>query len=401
MGQNLLTVAEIKASSRPKLSDGNGLWLHTSKTGNKYWVFIFIRSGKRREMGLGVFGASGGQVSLALARDKAYNIRRILRAGGDPFLELPERKATADRESERALLASVRKFGDLADEYIEANKSSWRGQKTEAGWRNTLSVHAAPLRGIAIDKVKTVDVVDCLKVIWQTKPETATKLRVRLKQILDYAKALGLRTGDNPAEWEGHLEQVLKPVARSINHHAAMPYKEIPAFLPALDKSGGMGALALRFVIFTAARSGEVRGAKWSEIEGDVWTIPAARMKSGVEHSVPLSPAALDVLRLTKQMRVSDLIFPGMKFVKPLSDMTLAKALQTAGAGQYTVHGFRSAFRDWCGNETNTPREIAEAALAHSIGNKTEQAYRRGDPFKKRSELMAAWADYCGGVANG
>lgn len=394
MARNLLTSLEIKARKKRKLRDGDGLWLHDSKGGSQYWVFIFIRNGRRREMGLGPYGAGTGQVSLAAARVKAEEIRTIIGSGGDPFVLMKERQITIKE----------RTFGELADDYIEAMKPQWRGAKTEAGWRNTMTVHAKPIRKISISELKTDDVVQCLKPIWQTKTETATKVRERIKMVLDHAKALGLRSGDNPAEWRGHLDQILAtPKTLQKGHHAALPFSDMASFLNKLKLSAGTSARALEFVILTAARSGEARGATWSEIdlENRIWIIPAERMKSAREHRVPLSSASISVLSVMRNRRISDFVFPGAKEKSALSDMSLSKALKTAGAGEFTVHGFRSTFREWVSETTDFPSEIAEAALAHVTGDTVERAYRRGDVFDKRRSLMAAWGDYCMGQGNG
>jgi integrase len=239
-----------------------------------------------------------------------------------------------------------------------------------------------------------------LRPIWHDKIETATKVRERIKIVLDHAKARGLRSGDNPAEWKGHLDQILPAHSKlSRGHHAAMPYSDIAAFLLRLRDAGGVGAKALEFVVLTAVRSGEARGAAWAEIdlEAKVWTIPPERMKSEKEHRVPLSDRAVAILREMEAVAVNDLVFPGQRDKRPLSDMTLSKALKTAGAGAYTVHGFRSSFRDWAADATNFQREVAEAALAHAVGDAVERAYRRGDALAKRRKLMEAWASYCEG----
>ncbi len=388
MARNLLTTLEIKNATKAKLRDGDGLWLHQGKTGNRYWVFIYIRNGRRREMGLGPYGAGTGHVSIVAARKKADEIREILGRGGDPFADMEERKAKVKPVM----------FGDFADQYVQDMKSKWRGAKTEVSWRRSIETHAKPLRKMVIAEIDTGAVLRCLRPLWDDKYESATKLRERIKMVLDSAKVHGLRTGDNPAEWKGHLDQIL--VARSKfqkSHHAAMPFADIPAFIKKLKGVNGTGSKALRFTILTAARSGEARGATWGEIDlnANVWTIPASRMKAGVEHRVPLSKASVALLRVMKEQSVSDLIFSGTSPKRPISDMTMAKALRAAGGKGYTVHGFRSAFRDWVAEDTDHQREVAEAALAHSIGDAVEQAYRRGDALTKRRKMMEEWAAFC------
>lgn len=386
MARNLLTAAEIKSSKKPKLRDGDGLWLHTAKSGARYWVFIFSKHGRRREMGFGPLV----DVSLADARRKAEEARKIVQNGGDPFSEMAERQVRV----------KPRTFGEVADEYIDraVEDRKWRGAKTEAGWRNTLTVHAKPLRKIPVAEVTTDDVVRTLRSIWNTKHETATKVRERIKMVLDAAKVQGLRQGDNPAEWAGHLDQIMsKPDGAGRGHFAAMPYADVPSFLEHLRLATGMGARALEFAILTAARSGEVRGAVWHELDlkKRLWIIPAERMKAGKEHRVPLTSTAVKLLEIQSERRLSDLVFPGQNPRKPLSDMTLAKALKAVDANGYTVHGFRTSFRNWVLEETDFPDSLAEMALAHSVGDATVRAYRRGDALERRRRLMDEWAKFC------
>jgi integrase len=267
----------------------------------------------------------------------------------------------------------------------------------------TLTVYAEPLRAKPVDKIETADVLAVLQPIWREKPETASRLRGRIERVLNAAKAKGYRTGENPAAWRGHLENLLpKPSRLSRGHHAAMRYQDVPAFVATLREREAVAGLALEFAIVTAARSGEILGARWSEVDLDakVWTIPAERMKAAREHRVPLSEPALAILRKVNEAKVSDYVFPGQRPGKPLSVMALEMVLRRMGIEDATVHGFRSAFRDWAGNETNFPRELAEHALAHVIGDKAEQAYRRSDALMRRRELMDAWARHCEGEAN-
>lgn len=385
--RNLLTVAEIKASPKQKLRDGDGLWLHTSKSGGRHWVFIYTRYGRRREMGLGTYGSGTGQVSLAAARVKADEIRAILGRGGDPFAEMEERKTKAKPTM----------FGDLADEYIETMKPKWRGKQTLPAWERFASTYAKQLRKIPVAEVDTDAVVRTLKVLWHSKPETATKTRERIKLVLDHAKARGLRTGDNPAEWKGHLDQILPTPAKLVRgHHAAMPYSELPAFMKRLRETKGVAARALEFTILTAARSGETRGAPISEFDlgKGVWTVPPARMKEPREHRVPLVDRAIEIVKAMRETALNNLVFPGQRLGRPLSDAALANVLDDVGASEYTVHGFRSAFRDFIAEETDHQREVAEAALAHAVGDAVERAYRRGDALAKRRKLMDDWSKF-------
>src|SRR5262249_14658123 len=285
--------------------------------------------------------------------------------------------------------------GECADQVIDAMRRSWRNRKHVAQWEMTLRDYAAPLRRLPVDKITTDDVLSTLKAIWSKKPETASRLRGRIERVLDAAKAQELRNGENPARWRGHLDQLLpKRQQLTRGHHAAMDYADVPAFIADLQGRQATAALALEFAILTAARSGEVLGARWAEfdLERAIWTVPAARMKAGREHRVPLSRRALKIVKTLHEARDSDFVFPGQKAGKPLSVMALEMVLRRMSIEDATVHGFRSAFRDWAAECTNFTNEVCEAALAHVIENKAEAAYRRGDLFDKRRKLMEAWA---------
>ena len=261
----------------------------------------------------------------------------------------------------------------------------------------TLTVYAGPLRSMPVDVITTEDILAVLKPVWSTKAETASRLRGRIERVLNAAKAKGLRSGENPAAWRGHLENLLpKRQKLTRGHHAAMPYADVPAFVARLRERDAVAALALEFAILTAGRSGEVLGARWSEVDfgARIWTIPPQRMKAAREHRVPLSESAFAILEKLGEARVSEFIFPGQGAGRPLSEMVLRRMLRR-DADVVTVHGFRSSFRDWAGNETHFPRELAEAALAHVVGDKAEQAYRRSDALEKRRTLMEAWAQWC------
>ncbi|AHY50544.1 MULTISPECIES: tyrosine-type recombinase/integrase [Bradyrhizobium] len=386
MARNRLTTTQCNARRKAgKLADGDGLYLQTSPNGNKSFVFVFIRSGRRREMGLGPFGTGTGQVSLAAARDKADEVRAILGRGGDPFTELSSRRATS------------RSFGAYADEWVAGMEEGWRNEKHRAQWKSTLgTTYCATLRKRPIGEVTTDDVIKVLKPIWRTKAETARRIRGRIERVLDAARAAGERSGENPARWRGHLSELLsKPEKLQRGHHKAMPHTDVPAFMTRLRAMNGIAALSVEFTILTAARSGESRGATWSEIKDDLWVVPPERMKGGREHRVPLVPRALEILEQMKKLRTSNIIFPGFRDDRPLSDMSLSAVLRRLKVDA-TVHGFRSSFRDWAGDATDFPRELAEAALAHLVGDETERAYRRGDALKRRRELMEAWAEYLG-----
>jgi integrase len=341
-------------------------------------VFLFRWHGKPTEIGFG----SARDVTLARARERASQARAKLAEGISP--------KDARRPSEGAT------FGECADRVIEAMRPSWRNRKHAAQWEMTLRDYAAPLRRLPVDKITTDDVLSVLP-LWNDRPETASRLRGRIERVLDAAKAQGLRSGENPARWRGHLDQLLPKRQRlTRGHHAAMPYAGLPAFMSDLRARQATAALALEFAVLTAARSGEVLGARWDEFDLDraLWTVPAQRMKAGREHRVPLSRRALHIVRALHDNRDGDFVFAGQKEGKPLSMTGLEMVLRRMING-VTVHGFRSAFRDWAAECTHFTNEVCEAALAHTIGNKVEAAYRRGDLFDKRRKLMEAWAMYC------
>ncbi|RVM82595.1 tyrosine-type recombinase/integrase [Sinorhizobium meliloti] len=384
--RNALTVKSITASKAVKLRDGGGLWLVT-KGGGRYWIFSYTFAGMRREMGLGPLHTVG----LADAREKAEEARAMVRRGLDPI---------AARKEEQADTPKLTTFGAYADAFIDAavKAGRWRGAKTEARWRNLLENHAKPIRAKSLASIKTKDVIAVLNPIWGSKQETAEKLREAIERVLDAAKVEGHRAGENPAAWKGNLEHAMhKPnQLATTSHHAAMPHVDLPAFMKKLAEVGGVSARALEIAILTACRSGEVRGAVWSEVDlkAKVWTIPPVRMKSGKLHRVPLSDEAVRLFKKMKEQSINDLVFPGIRDKKPLSDMSLSKALTSAGGGAYTVHGFRSSFRDYSTEIAHAPREIAEAALAHAVGDTVERSYARSDALERRRALMQAWADY-------
>jgi integrase len=384
--KHVLTVKKIAADKSLKLRDGGGLWLVTKGTG-RYWIFNYSLHGRRREMGLGPLHS----VTLADAREAAQIAREKVRAGIDPIRA---------KHEDQAASPAVVLFGTYADQFIDraVKAGKWRGAKTEARWRNAMTNHAAAIRGRPIGDIDIQDIKKVLEPIWGRKQETAEKLRESIERVLDAARVDGHRTGENPAAWKGNLEHILHKPNKLVaaRHHASMPHEDVAAFMRSLSKVKGVGARALEFTILTAARSGEARGAVWGEIDMDaaVWTIPAIRMKSGKVHRVPLSDAALAVLKVMKAQSVNDLVFPGVRAGKPLSDMSLAKALKSAGAAAYTVHGFRSTFRDWATEIAHAPREIAEAALSHAVGDAVERSYARSDAIERRRALMAEWAQY-------
>lgn len=386
---NLLAETTIRAKEmKPgRYSDGGGLYLMVKRGGTKSWTFVHFKgSGKGREWkeaGLGSYPS----VSLKDARIAATNCRDRLRRGLEPIdTEVKAEKPT---------------FGKSADDLIAAVGKGWRNAKHKAQWEMTLGdAYCKSIRKKPVDKVDTTDILEILKPIWFEKPETAQRLRGRIERVLDSAKAADHRSGENPALWRGHLQHLLpKRKKLSRGHHAAMPYADVPAFVQRLRASEGMSAKAMDFLILTAARSGEVLGAVWPEIDfGEkLWTVPAERMKAGVVHRVPLTDAALSILTPLYDARINDYVFPGESKRRehaPLSVMAMTMQMRRMEVGEFTPHGFRSAFRDWCGDQTSFPREVAEAALAHRVGDSVENAYRRKDALEKRRKLMAAWANY-------
>ena len=391
---NALTAVTVKNAGPGRHVDGGGLQLLVKPTGARSWVFRFMIAGKAREIGLGP--ASGPDAtSLADARDLAAALRLKVKAGIDPLAERDRAAAEALAAAQAAKVAGVT-FREAADIHMKANRDGWRNAKHKQQWENTLSTYAYPVLGdLPVADVDTPHVLKVLEPIWRLKPETASRVRQRIETVLDASKARGFRKGENPARWRGHLDQVLpKRTKLSRGHHAAMPYGEVPAFLADLRKREAVAALALEFTILTAARTGEVIGAQWAEIdlEAAVWTVPAERMKAGKEHRVPLCPRAVEILQDARLLG-GETIFTGPQGGK-LSGMAMAMLLRRMEI-DVTVHGFRSAFRDWAAECTSYAHEVAEMALAHTIGNAVERAYRRGDLFEKRRKLMDAWADYC------
>jgi len=375
---NARTVATITEQGRH--ADGGGLYLSISPNGGRRWVFLYRWHGKPTEIGFG----SARDVTLARARELAREARSNLAEGLNP--------KDVRKPAEHAA------FGECADRVIEAMRPSWRNPKHAAQWEMTLRKHAAALRRLPVHQISTDDVLSILRPLWNEKPETASRLRGRIERVLDAAKARGLRSGENPARWRGHLDQLLPKRHRlTRGHHAAMAFTDIAPFVADLQTRHATAALALEFAILTAARTGEVLGAKWSEFDLDraVWTVPAERMKAGREHRVPLSPRALKIVSDLALIREGEFVFPGQKPGRSLSGMALEMMLRRMKVEHATVHGFRSSFRDWAAECTNFSNEVAEAALAHVIKDKSEAAYRRGDLFEKRRKLMEAWAAYC------
>jgi len=336
-------------------------------------------------MGLGSLDQGVGLAEARAARDEA---RQILRSGRNPI--------EVRREAKRFTAKAT--FGQIADALLEAKAREWRNEKHREQWRWSLTTGAAELRPRPVDEIGTEAILAVLRPLWTSTPETAQRLRARIEAVLDAAKAQGFRTGENPAAWRGHLSHLLpKRQKLTRGHHAAMPYTEMPKFMARLKEDEAIAAKALQFCILTAARTGEVLCSRWCEIDlaSKVWTLPADRVKAGREHRVPLSNPARKIIEGLKLVQTSEFIFPSPRGSRPLSHVAMAKVLARLAVHGVTVHGFRSAFRDWAGNETHFPRELAEAALAHVVGDKSEQAYRRGDALEKRRSLMEAWAAWC------
>ncbi|MBB3221725.1 tyrosine-type recombinase/integrase [Pseudoduganella umbonata] len=371
--------------------DGGGLWLQVSRSGSKSWVFRYDRAGSRHEMGLGAVHT----VDLATARVQAQACRLQLQNGVDPLVERQQARAARMREIARQL-----SFDECAAAYIAAHRPGWENAKHAAQWESTLARYASPHIGdLPVAAVDTHLIVELLSPIWATKTETATRLRGRIESILDWATVKQYRDGDNPARWRGHLDNLLAMPTKiaPVRNHPALPWRDIAAFVADLRQREGNAARAVEFAILTACRSGEVRGATWSEIDlgANLWIVPAERMKARKEHRVPLSTGAMNLLAPMSQG--SGHIFTGRDAGVPLSDMSLTAVLRRMGRHDITVHGFRSTFRDWCAEAAGNmfSREVCEHALAHSLPDKVEAAYRRGDLLEKRVLLMQAWSSFC------
>lgn len=384
MGQ--LTATEVKALTKPgRYSDGEGLILNIASGGSKSWILRVQTDGKRRDIGLG----STKVLTLSEARTKAREYRRQIAQGIDPV---------AERKKEKMVIPT---FREAAKQVHKEHKASWKNGKHQSQWITTLETYAYPFIGdCRVNEIEGPQIRKALLPIWLSKPETARRVRQRIGAVLDWAYVNGFRESEAPLR---SLSKGLPRQPKDDGHFAAMSYTDIPAFITKLRERSSVGRLAMEVLILTAVRSGEIRGATWGEIDLDkaIWTIPASRMKMGRPHSVPLAAQVIEALERAKAFSApcTDLVFPGMKLKKPMSDMTLLKILRDMDTG-VTVHGFRSAFRDWVADKTNYPGEVAEAALAHVNSNKVEAAYRRTDFLEKRKALMADWAAYCTGTAS-
>jgi integrase len=404
---NKLTAKSAESLTQPGIhSDGNRLYLQVTAAGTKSWLFIYRKAGKRTEMGLGPFP----MVSLGDARKTAQKMNNLLLQELDPLGErrqeesnrLAHQKATEEAQAE-ALRHTIT-FEMAATRYIDSQRAGWRNAKHGEQWTSTLTTYAYPVIGkMAVADITTADVLKVLDPIWRTKTETASRIRGRIESVLNWAKAMGYRSAENPARWKANLENILPPESKvaTVRHHPAVPYTDLPDLMAKLAQRKGVGARALQFTILTACRSSEVTDATWSEINmvDKTWTIPGKRMKAGKDHVVPLSEAALNVLS-RMEGQCDDLVFPSTHYGKTISDQTMRAVLRRITSPIYTVHGFRSTFRDWAAETTDHSFEVCEKALAHSIDSKVVAAYLRGDFLEKRRRLMDDWANYANSLIN-
>ena len=405
-----LTAKKIENLTLPgTYEDGDGLRLFIKPNGKKYWVLRFQLAGKRREMGLGTYPAIG----LKEARQKSSDRRRLLRDGIDP-LQARDDERTAQQAAENQRIRKSVTFQDVSNDYIEAHRAGWKNVKHAQQWTNTLATYAAPVIGdLTTSQITTEHLLEILKPIWASKAETASRVRNRIELVLDAAKARGLRDGENPARWRGHLDKLLPPSAKAkrTQKHPALPYSELSRFIQALNSVEGLSASALKMTILTACRTSEVLDADWSEVDlkAKLWSIPAARMKAGKVHTVPLSDPLIALLEGLPRIKGSSLLFPGIRKGRPISNMAMLmtlrrmdeKDLEDGGKGWrdsndrvITAHGFRSTFRDWAAECTHHAREVCEMALAHVVANGAEAAYWRSDLLEKRRSLMTEWANF-------
>jgi integrase len=389
-----LTALKVDKAKEPGIyGDGGGLYLRVTPDGAKNWVFRFMLNGRARWMGMGPLHT----VSLAEARNRAGEHRLQRHDGIDPIEARRAERLKVQLEAAKAIT-----FKECADAYIKAHRAGWRNGKHAGQWEATLATYAEPVIGkLSVQAIDTALVLKVLEPIWTEKPETAGRVRGRMESILDWAKVRGYRMGENPARWKGHLDHLLpaRGKVRKVEHYAALPHAELPGFLVSLREQEGVAARAFEFLLLTGARTGEAIGARWNELDllDKTWTLPAARMKAGREHRVPLSPRALAILEKMQAHRHGDdgFVFPGGKAGTPLSNMAFLMLLRRMDRGDLTAHGFRATFKTWASERTGFQNEIVEAALAHVVGNKVEQAYQRGDMFEKRRRLMQQWATFC------
>jgi len=397
MKLNKLSMAKIQKAKVGMHGDGGGLWLQVRGPDWASWIFRYTANGKARAMGLGALAT----VPLKEAREEATRCRLLVKQGRDPIADRAAMRAQTQLAAANAIT-----FKECAVAYVMQHKAGWRNEKHAAQWTNSLATYAEPtLGGLPVASIDTGLVMRVLQPIWTEKPETAVRVRGRIEKILDWAKVQGYGSGENPARWRGHLDALLPKKAKvaPVEHHPALPYREMGEFMAELRRQESTAASALELAILTAARRGEVIGARWTEVNLDeaLWTIPAERTKTHKKHLVPLAPAAVAALEKMRARAESDFVFPGMKSGTPLSTAAMLALLERMGRADITTHGFRSAFRDWAAEQTAFPREAAEMALGHAVGSQVEAAYRRGDLREKRRKLMEAWAAYCAAPAKG
>lgn len=391
--KRLNALAIAAATGERNIHDGDGLYLRVRKDGSKSWAFRYMLAAKPHWLSIGPLR----DVTLAEAREKARMLRNRIRDGYDPLADRRMRKAE--------IIGQIgRTFDAVADAYIAAHAGEWKNAKHAAQWTSTIRAHASPIIGkMSVDAIGLDEVLRVLKPIWETKSETASRLRGRIESVLDYAAVHKWRSGENPARWAGFIDQVLPAkgkIAPAV-HHAALPYADLPSFMAALRMKATISARCLEWLVLTAARSGEARGARWNEIDMSkgLWNVPASRMKANREHIIPLSPRCMEILQelAAKPHKPDALIFPGQIAGQPMSDVSISKALHSIQRG-HTVHGMRAVFRTWAQETTSYPREVVELALAHTNKDRTEAAYARGPALEKRRHLMETWAQFCAGV---
>ncbi|WP_298372293.1 integrase arm-type DNA-binding domain-containing protein [uncultured Bradyrhizobium sp.] len=392
----VLTALKIRQNLKPGMyADGLGLYLKVRAGNSKSWIFRYRTGGKLRDMGLGPFHT----VSLAEAREKAEACRAMRLKGLDPLNERHKEQQARTAEAAEAIT-----FEKCAEAYITAHKAGWKNGKHADQWTTTLQTYVYPIfKDTPVAAIDDALVLKVLQPIWEEKTETASRIRGRIERILDLARVMKYRTGDNPARWRGHLDHLLPKRSRvaTVNHHAALPIDETPGFIQTLQREETVVARALEFCILNATRTNETMGMRWSEYDekARLWTAPGARMKAGRDHRIPLAPRSLSILAEMQDIRSGDFVFPGGVQERPLSSMAFLMLLRRLGRNDITAHGFRSTFRDWAAERTDFPNEVVEMALAHTISNKVEAAYRRGDLFDKRRQLAEAWAAFCAGTA--
>lgn len=393
-----LSARRIAQLDKPgRYCDGGNLWLQVRSKDAKSWIFRYVFAGKVRWHGLGDLRT----ISLAEARDAALECRKLLRQGIDPIEHRRAQRAAAIAERN-----SRRTFAEAAREYVAAHRAGWKSAQHARQWENTLRGHVLPVIGdLPVAEVTTDHVLGIIRPLWETRAETASRIRGRIELVLDYSKAKGWRSGENVAKWAGNIAHLLphRQKVQQTKHHPSLPWRDVPALMAQLERQAGMSSLALRCLILTAGRAGEIRGARWSEINFDerMWDIPGDRMKSGKPHRVALSASAIKILREVEPIANGDpdaLIFPSAKAGRPLAETAMGAVLKRMGRGDIVPHGFRASFRTWVAEATAFPPELAEFALAHALPSAVERAYQRSDMIEKRRGMMADWAAHCTGA---